>query len=133
MTGWYKRTMLRLTSAGLLCACVMLWGLAVKADAMRFLSVIDDLPLMAGLIEDADAALIFDGPAGRIVEAYANGPVKAGAVSGFYAATLPQLGWQPAADGRYQRDRETLKLEISSDPDGRSGIRVQFLLKPLDQ
>jgi len=108
------------------------WATMAHADDTRFLSVIDDLPLMAGLAEHPDAALVFDGPTGRIVETYASGQLSAEAVTGFYAATLPQLGWQPQSGGGYRRDNEILKLEIGVLATDLSGVRIRFVLKPLE-
>jgi hypothetical protein len=99
------------------------------AWAQAFLSVSDDVPLMPGLTEDADAALVFDTPDGRIVEAAAVGAVAASDVLDFYAATLPQLGWTRAAQGRYARDAETLTLEFA-DTAGRTLVRFRFAPTP---
>lgn len=92
-----------------------------------FVAGIEDLPLMDGLVEDRAAGLVFDKPEGRIVEAYAAGAVSASVVRAFYAATLGQLGWQPAGDGVYQRDDETLRITIGG-ADG--ALTVQFSLSP---
>ena len=40
---------------------------AVEAQ-QAFFAAVSDLPLMPGLVETADVALVFDNPAGRIVE-----------------------------------------------------------------
>lgn len=95
---------------------------------VRFLSVIEDLPLMAGLDEDADAAMTFDSAQGRIVEAHAAGRVGAAAVTAFYAATLPALGWREAGDGQYARGDEILTLEI--EPADGAAVSVRFALRP---
>ena len=99
-------------------------GVARAAEA--FLSVADDIPLMAGLTENTDAATVFDKPAGRIVTAEASGPVQAAAVRQFYAATLPQLGWQPAGDNLWRRDAEQLRLSYASAA-GRLTVRFEIL------
>jgi hypothetical protein len=99
-------------------------GAAQAAEA--FLSVADDIPLMAGLAENTDAATVFDKPAGRIVTAEASGAVAIAAVKQFYAATLPQLGWQPAGDSQWRRDAEQLRLGISS-AGGRVTVRFEIL------
>ena len=46
-------------------------GKATAAE--RFISVIDDLPLMAGLVEVKGSALVFSTPQGRIAEVSAKG------------------------------------------------------------
>ncbi len=99
-------------------------------DRIAFVTAIDDLPLMPGLIEASDDAMVFDAPAGRIVEAYASGAVSRNQVLEFYARTLPQLGWQRAGDGRFRREGEILKLEF---PDGGAqapDLTVRFALSP---
>ncbi len=100
------------------------------AQAAAFLSVLEDLPLMPGLVEVADAGMVFDGPTGRIVEAFAAGNVPPAAVSAFYAETLPQLGWRATAPGQYRRDEEILKLAVTPAPDGASGAGARFTLRP---
>lgn len=102
---------------------------AAPAFAQAFLSVSEDVPLMAGLTEDADAALVFDTPDGRIVEAAAVGSVTRDDVTAFYAATLPQLGWTREAVGRYSRDDETLALEFATIGD-RTLVRFRFAPSP---
>ncbi len=99
-----------------------------QGDPPRFLSVIDDLPLMAGLAEDLDAAMTFDSAAGRIVEARAEGHLQAAAVTAFYRATLPALGWRPVADGQFARGTERLSLEVAPADDG--AVAVRFALRP---
>ncbi|MFQ5764891.1 MAG: hypothetical protein ACE5GT_08185 [Rhodospirillales bacterium] len=104
---------------------------ARAADA--FVSAIDDLPVMPGLVEDLDAAMVFDSPAGRIVEAFAQGNVRAPDVLAFYAETLPQLGWRPSGTGVFRREQEILTVEF---PDGeRDGtpLTVRFALAPVPE
>ncbi|MBM3568543.1 MAG: hypothetical protein FJX46_07275 [Alphaproteobacteria bacterium] len=102
-------------------------ALAAPARAAEFHSAIEDLPLMPGLIEDKALTLSFDTPAGRIVEAGAFGRLERAAVEGFYAETLPGLGWQAAGAGAYRRGGETLRLDFAS----RAGtLTVRFAIKP---
>jgi len=93
-----------------------------------FLSVIDDVPLMPGLTERPDAAVVFDKPEGRIVEAEATGRLARAEVLKFYAASLPQLGWRARGEGRFLREREELALSITSGAGG--GVTVRFTLSP---
>src|SRR3546814_10227386 len=108
----------------------ILTGDAWAAEA--FLSVADDFPLMSGLTENTDAATVFDKPAGRIVTAEASGPVTIAAVRAFYAATLPQLGWQPDGDNRWRRDAEQLRLGYAN-ASGRLTVRFELLPNRLDE
>ncbi len=86
-----------------------------------------DLPLMPGLAEVPDAGVVFDKPAGRIVEAYAEGAVSRAAVTAFYIRTLPNLGWRAKAEALFQREGEVLRLGFMGD-DG--ALVVRFTLQP---
>lgn len=101
-----------------------------SAPAAEFVSVIEDLPLMPGLVEVPGDTMEFEGPTGRIVEVLAAGDVSAAAVEAFYAETLPQLGWRLEAPGRYRRDDEILSLAVAPAPEGASGAAVRFRLRP---
>lgn len=95
--------------------------------AAGFLSIAEDVPLMPGLSENADAATVFDKPTGRIGSTEAKGNVTQAAVKQFYAAALPQLGWQVAVGDQYRRDTERLKISFA----GRDGaLTVRFELLP---
>lgn len=99
---------------------------AARAENAAFFSDIPDLPLMPGLAEDPDAAVVFDQPDGRIVEAEASGhTLTAAGVSAFYARILPQLGWR--GSGPYARDGENLVLTAEDTPDG---VLVSVRLAP---
>ncbi len=92
-----------------------------------FVTGVEDLPLIAGLIEDADAGLVFDKPSGRIVEAYAAGALARADVVAFYAQTLPELGWRHVDELAFVREGEALHIVIAGD-DG--AITVRFSLSP---
>ena len=99
---------------------------AATADAQQFVPGTEDVPLMKELAPVKDSDVVFDKPEGRIIEASAHGKVTRAAVRGFYASTLPQLGWKPSGES-WTRESETLRLDIS----GRDGdIRVTFTLLP---
>ncbi len=92
-----------------------------------YLAAVADLPLMPGLAEVPEAGLVFNQPAGRIVEAFARGAVSRTAVTSFYLETLPNLGWRAKAEALFQRESEQLRLDISGD-DG--ALVVRFTLQP---
>ena len=122
-------------ATGLLCAAGLALELKVQAQQPpRFLSVLDDLPLMEGLIEDAGSATVFDTARGRIVEAFASGVLKEGRVLAFYDETLPQLGWRRVASGMFRREGEALSLEFPFRRNSRPGsapvLTVGFRLMP---
>jgi hypothetical protein len=116
------------TCLALLFAC-FLFGAAgsVQAGESGFLSAYEDLPLPTGIVETPGSGLSFDTPAGRIVEAYAGGPGKAAEVRGFYAETLPQLGWVKTGADTYRRDDE--RLAIDARQQGRQVV-VHFTISP---
>lgn len=109
--------------------CLGLASLGRAGATDSFIAGIDDMPLMPGLTQLTDRNVVFDAPSGRIIEAYAEGPVAREAVRSFYARTLPQLGWRQRNGELYVRDGETLRLEF---PGAQSGGRtmVRFFLSP---
>jgi len=96
------------------------------ARAQQFVPGTEDVPLMRELAPVKDSDLVFDKPEGRIIEASARGKVTKSAVRGFYASTLPQLGWKASGES-WTRDTETLHLDFG----GRDGdLWVTFTLLP---
>ena len=59
----------------------------------KFLSVIDDVPLLSGLEERVLSAAVFDSNGGRITEVEAYGAVTLGSIGKFYSHILPRFGW----------------------------------------
>ncbi len=117
----------RLAGAALAMAVLLAGFTAAPASAQNFLSGFEDVPLMEGLNADDDAGLVFDSPAGRIVEAYAVGEVAWPDVITFYTATLKSLGWRALGQGRFAREGEELHI----DRFGRDGdLTVRFTLAP---
>ena len=118
-------------------AVMLLWGLAAvipvshprAQEAAGFVSTIEDLPLMDGLIEEA-GGMVFDSARGRIVEAFATGWVSEGAVRAFYDETLPQLGWRPLGAGAFQRENEILRVEFPGGSGAAPPLTVGFRLMP---
>ncbi len=102
---------------------------AASAAQERFFAGLEDLPLMAGLDEVADLGLIYDKPEGRIVEAYARGPVAQARVIEFYAETLPQLGWAAQSKSQYSRESEILTIRFPQ-PAGDDALLVRFSIAP---
>ena len=106
--------------------------IATNAGAGEFFDGFPDLPLMPGLNERPEAAVVFDHATGRVATAVASGPVEPAAIRQFYRRTLPPLGWVPecAAPGctppdRYRRDGAALELELVSE---RGDTTARFLL-----
>ncbi len=109
---------------------IALTGMLLSSAAgwsQDFIEGFEDIPVMPGMAVDADTAIAFDTPAGRIVEAYAAGNVSAAAVQRFYEETLPQLGWVRVGVLDFQREGEALALELIEKGET---ITVRFRLAP---
>ena len=106
-------------------------GSSLAQEAGLFIKDIEDLPLMPGLVEELGSGTAFDTAQGRIVEAYATGPVSEGGVMAFYEKTLPQLGWRRLDIGVFQRENEVLKLEFPGGPGAAPPLTVGFRLMPV--
>ena len=104
--------------------CLLL-GLSSPAFAnIDYSRVIEDLPLMQGMDEKADTAIIFDKPEGRIIDLSADIQAEAETVLRFYDSALPSLGWQIVSTGRYTRGNEELVIFVESNK------MVRFSLSP---
>ena len=99
----------------------------VAAQGPAYLADVDDLPLAPGLVEDAEGRIAFDKPEGRIVQAIASGRADPAAVRAFYAQTLPALGWQPGAEQKWMRGKETLRLKLETKE---GVVIVRFAIAP---
>ncbi|MEE8535815.1 MAG: hypothetical protein V3S45_07175 [Kiloniellales bacterium] len=100
---------------------------AVAPAAVAYVAGVEDLPLMPGLVEVAGAGVVFDKPAGRIVEAYVQGQVDREAVLRFYRRSLPPLGWEVLGETRFRREGEELGLEFVSEE---GPLVLRFSLRP---
>ncbi len=56
-----------------------------------------DLPLMQGFREETDSRVVFDTPAGRIIEVMAEGEIPPQQVFDYYRLVLPTLAWRKTA------------------------------------
>lgn len=130
MMQWISRIML----IAMVAAPVLVIGASGAAGAdnapARFVSTIEDLPLMDAMGEMGDGVR-FESDQGRIAEASAQGRVSLGAARAFYAQTLPQLGWSRVSDERYMREGEVLSLSFKELDGTDSGLlRINFSIKP---
>ncbi len=109
-------------------------GLLVVSSvrAGDFFDGFPDLPLMPGLTERPESAVVFDHATGQVATAVASGPVEPAAVRQFYRRTLPPLGWVPecaapdcAPPDRYRREGQALELKLSPD---RGETTARFLI-----
>lgn len=108
---------------------VLLMGPALAGAQSVYLADMDDLPLAPGLVEDPNARVSFDKPAGRIIEAAAAGETTRPAVLAFYTRTLPELGWVARGAARWERNGESLTIRI--EPGG-PPVVVRFSVAPKD-
>lgn len=94
----------------------------------RFFEPLYDVPVMSGLQEIGDQALLFDKPSGRIASVVAvSDHLTSTEIVEFYARTLPQLGWKKINKNQYVRDESTLFLDLVERP---PLVVVQFSLFP---
>lgn len=108
----------------------LLINAAAFAAEAGYSSVIEDLPLMPGMVEKTDDALVFDKPGGRIVETSAEISASAAEVERFYGQALPSLGWKAVTASRFTREDETLKL--NAEKQGNKTL-VHFNLNPASE
>lgn len=110
---------------GLILTLVLLTVPALAAEAeTRFFETLYDVPVMPGMTELPDKALVFDKPDGRIAQAGAAGKGVTGqGIRAFYAASLPQLGWAPIGGDSYAREGEKLVLSVAYEA-GYSTVRL---------
>lgn len=123
----FVRTLALLLTLNMLSSGLLPPRMAFAAEDAVYLAAVADLPLMPGLQELADAGIVFDKPAGRIVEAYAAGQVSGVEVLEFYSETLPELGWQAQDAQSFRREGEKLELELL---EGEGLLTVHFTLAP---
>lgn len=93
---------------------------AQQSDMLRDLAI----PLMGGLAENSEGAMLFDSPEGRIINAEARGALAAKDVYEYYRVVLPSLGWSVEqstpcdANVRFcikaTRDAENLLIDIAA-------------------
>jgi len=96
------------------------------AEPSRFLSVIDDLPMMDKMVEVGDG-VAFTTPAGRIADTQATVTASRAEVLAFYKATLPQLGWSQTAEATFVREDEILNVTFETIG---TGLKVRFAISP---
>ena len=102
---------------------------AAPAFATDFLRAIEDVPLPAGLTEEAEP-VVFESDQGRVVQTVAAGNTRTAEISAFYTASLPSLGWKPiASDTALSFERENERLNITMrEPANAAPITVRFEL-----
>lgn len=99
------------------------------------MSGFEDLPLMDGLKQSEDAAVSFDTPSGRIIEAYAQSDeIGKQKIAEFYNKTLPQLGWRRVSDKKaflsYVREGEVLTISVEDGTP--AAVRFELMTREKD-
>lgn len=93
-----------------------------------FFESLYDIPVMPGLEEFHDQAVLFDKPDGRIASVVAGAPNLApAAVQAFYDDTLTQMGWKKMLKNQYVRGEDRLEMSVERRP---ALTVVRFTLSP---
>lgn len=121
-----------------LCSLLLVTCLAPAAHAQQesgearpapaFFLKLNDVPLMPGLVELENEAIIFDKPGGRIAESSAESQtLSVEDINRFYTKTLPHLGWQQVEGNAFVRNDEMLEIDITDETVAR---HVQITVTP---
>lgn len=101
---------------------------ALAGQGSGFFEALYDVPVMDGLEELKDQAVLFDKPDGKIASVTAaSKSLSVNAIEGFYAQTLPQMGWKKTNHNQYIRAHEQLTMDIRVQ---KPLTIVQFTLAP---
>ena len=112
----------------LILSCLSVPVLATEGKAASFFEALYDVPVMPGLKELPDQAMLFDKPDGRIASVVAaSSHLGVEEVRRFYLDTLPQLGWRKTSENQYVRGGDRLTMELSKKP---PLTIVHFTLEP---
>lgn len=106
-----------LLTAFLACLFILPASVSAQTGGNAFFEALYDVPVMQGLEELKDQAMLFDKPDGKIASVVAaSRALSAAEVAGFYEATLPQLGWKKTRQNQYVRGEDRLTMEITRAP-----------------
>jgi|TARA_R110002126_G_scaffold13118_4_gene57041 hypothetical protein len=103
--------------ASLLCAVIALSlsGICTSAAQAetKFFSIMPDVPVADGFSELTDSILMFDKPEGRLLDfsAQSSSQLACQGALGFYAQSLPHLGWR-ISKGGFLREGERLEMRL---------------------
>ncbi len=104
---------------------------ASPAQAGNFSAAVDDLPIMQGMTELTNKIVVFDTPAGRLVETTMITQVQTRQILTYYNQALTSLGWKAQNHSLrgYIRKNEVLMIEIFQKADGKTNL-VSFKIAP---
>lgn len=105
----------------------------IEAPSVAYFPLIEDLPIMPGLVFLEDQSASFDKPSGRIILQAADlAGHDSASVLDYYGRLLPALGWTEVTRTKtsveYTREAEHLAVTIEAQP---SPARLVFLLSPI--
>ena len=111
-----------------LIAAVFLLATPAMAEKTRFFEALYAVPVMYGLEELPDQAMLFDKPDGRIASVVAaSKTLSETEIARFYGETLIQMGWKKAAQNQYVRGKDRLSMDVMKRP---PLTLVHFTLEP---
>ena len=101
--------------------CLLVAGsVSVRAESVHapvFFEALYDVPVMPGLEEVKDQAVLFDKPDGRIASVVAaSKTLNAADIARFYDESLPQLGWKKISQNQYVRGKDRLVMDLTKTP-----------------
>jgi hypothetical protein len=104
---------------------------AAMAGQERFFEALYDVPVMPGLEELPDQAMLFDKPDGRIASVVAASKALSEAdIRRFYGETLSQMGWKKDGQNQYVRGSDRLSMDVIKRP---PLTLVHFTLEPANR
>lgn len=90
---------------------------AQTGKAPVFFEALYDVPVMPGLEEIKEQAMLFDKPDGRIASVMAaSKSLNPSDITRFYDDSLPQLGWKKTAQNQYVRGGDRLVMDVTKTP-----------------
>lgn len=103
-----------------------------KAESAHYFSTLTEMPVPPGMTEEAQSAVNFDQPEGRVIvlQAVGQGRDLPQSALRFYRATLPALGWKSGEQGVYRRNGEKLVLEMQEIPGKPGWQRLNIRIQP---
>jgi hypothetical protein len=99
---------------------LLVFAAPVGAETLHapvFFEALYDVPVMPGLEEVKDQAMLFDKPDGRIASVVAaSKTLNASDITRFYDESLPQLGWKKTSQNQYVRGSDRLVMDLTKTP-----------------
>ena len=98
------------------------------SNETSYSSLIEDLPLMQGMLEQEADSVVFDKPSGRIIESVVISQKRKKEIKQFYKQNLPPLGWRYNKNtATFSRENENLKIVIKEQ---KNKSVIHFIITP---